>query len=77
MAVVISMGDLRKPPADEQENMAVRYLEDPFLRAELARAEMCRAEHPGQVNEGIINYVFAWAISYTGVCAYWFVKYVI
>lgn len=77
VAVVISMGNLRESPAIKQENKAVRWLEDPFLQAELARVEMCRADHPSHVNEGIINYIFACAISYVGVSAYWLVKYII
>ncbi|TYO97328.1 hypothetical protein [Desulfallas thermosapovorans] len=80
MAVVINMGDLRAGvPANEEnerKNLAERWLEEPFLRAELARVEMCRADHPSQVSEGVINYLFAGAMCLLGCSAFWFVKYV-
>lgn len=75
--MLLNMGECLAAPNRKRENAAERLLEDPFLKMELARAEMCRANQPSEVNEGIINVLSVWAIIFCGVSIYWFVKYVI
>ncbi len=77
MAVVVDIGRWWSNPLPEQKNCWERLLESPFYKAEMNRVEMSRAEHPGRVNECVIDLLYIWAAVYTGISAYWFVKYVI
>ncbi len=78
MAVILSMGDFcfKQPPADNQKGMK-KWLESAFYDAEMHRVNMSRADHPNRVNKTVIDLLYIWAAVYTGLTAYWFVKYVI
>ncbi|SFR00413.1 hypothetical protein [Desulfoscipio geothermicus] len=75
MAIVMPIGGLRSGPVLKEENLVERLLESPFFKAEMARSEMWRAEHPSETSEGIIDILLVWAVTYIGLSAYWIVKY--
>ncbi|MBF7084565.1 hypothetical protein IT084_16630 [Desulfallas sp. Bu1-1] len=77
MAVVLNIGGWRGKPVLKRENWAERYLENPFLKAELARVEISRADHPSLVSDKIVRVLFVWAMIHNSFSACWFVKYVI
>lgn len=78
MAVVLNFGEQRENSVlPEKKGWAERCLENPFLKAELARVEISRAGHPSLVNEKILPVLFSWAMVQNSLSAYWFVKYVI
>lgn len=77
MSLVLSIGDWVSAPVERPKNLMERVFEQPLYDAEMVRVELVRAGHPSEVNENILNFLFAWAIIYTGLSAYWFVKYVI
>ena len=77
MALVLSIGDWVSGPVERPKSLMERVFEQPLFDAEMARVELTRADHPNEVNENILNFIFTWAVIYIGLSAYWFVKYVI
>lgn len=77
MSLVLSIGDWVSGPVERPKNLMERIFEQPLLDAEMTRVELTRADHPGEANENILNFLFTWAIIHIGLSAYWFVKYVI
>lgn len=78
MAIVVSIGEWRREqPAETPKNWVEKWLEKPFCMAELHRARISRVEHPGRVDNTVIELLYVWAALYVGISAYWFVKYVI
>lgn len=65
------------PAKKEPQNWIERYLQEPFCKAELARAEMLRTNHPGKNTKGVIGTLAVFSTVYAGFCLYWFVKYFI
>lgn len=61
----------------EPQNWIERYLQEPFCKAELARAEMLRTNHPEKNAKGVIGTLAVFSTVYGGFCLYWFVKYFI
>jgi len=77
MALVLNIGEWRVEQVPVKGNWFERYLEYSLFRAEMARVEITRADHPQQVKENIVNILTLWAILQVGLSAYLFVKYVI
>ena len=77
MALVLSIGDWVTGPAGKPQSFMERIFEQPLFEAEMARVEATRADHPREVNENILNFLFTWAIIHIAISTYWFVKYVI
>lgn len=65
------------PAKSEPQNWIERYLQDPFCKAELARAEILRTNCPEKKNRGIIGTIAVCSAAYGVFCMYWLVKYFI